>query len=255
VFCHDCSTSKAKLIALAVSLGLAAALPAAPAAAAGLLDFLFGGLKQLAPQLPFPAPPQALPRAEPQATRQSESVQGGSGGPSSGYCVRLCDGRYFPVEGHRNASAVDQCRSSCPATATKVFSGSGIDHAVASDGTRYSDLPNAFVYRKQYVASCTCNGRTNYGLAYMPATDDPTLRPGDVIATNSGFAVYSGRGQNQQAFTPIESAGVSRSLRAQLADVKIAPRPDATPASETTGQGAQATPARGNPRQISATER
>jgi hypothetical protein len=71
------------------------------------------------------------------------------------------------------------------------------------------------------------------GLASTPAADDPTLRPGDVVATNSGFTVYNGRERNQSAaFTPIESARVSAGMRNQLADVKIAPRPpslDAAP--------------------------
>jgi hypothetical protein len=149
--------------------------------------------------------------------------------------VRLCDGRYFPVQARRNMSTVEQCNTFCPASKTKVFAGGGIEHAVAGDGRRYVDLPNAFLYRERLVPGCTCNGRTPTGLANLPVEDDPTLRPGDVVATNSGFTVYNGHDPHREAaFTPIGSANVSKSLRNQLADVKITPRPpsaDATPVS------------------------
>jgi hypothetical protein len=249
-------------LVVVTGIALVLTLQPTPAAAAGLLDFLFGGFRRMIPEPPATRPPPSMPNAPSDSSRQQESVRNGGGGAYSGYCVRLCDGRYFPVQGHRNAPAAEQCHAACPATATKVFSGSGIDHAVASDGARYADLPNAFVYRQRIVPSCSCNGRTDYGLAHVPAAEDPTLRPGDIVATNSGFTVYSGRSGNQQAFTPIDSANVSRSLRAQLADVKIAPRNQGTavpgasgPGSQTTGQAARPAASTPNDRQLSAKER
>ena len=53
--------------------------------------------------------------------------------------------------------------------------------------TRYAALPNAFVYRERLVGDCSCNGRTSYGLANLDAARDPTLRPGDIIATKDGL--------------------------------------------------------------------
>jgi hypothetical protein len=234
-------------------VALTLAFAPAPAAAAGLLDFLFGGFRALAPQPPARvSPPSETPRHQ-------ESLRNGGSGPSSGYCVRLCDGRYFPVHSQHNLSATDQCSAECPATATKVFSGSGIDNAVASDGSRYSNLPNAFVYRKHIIPSCSCNGRTNYGLTHMPVTTDPTLRPGDIVATNSGLSIYNSRGPNQQpSFTPIDSASVSKGLRAQFADVKVTPRADAGAASDMTGQaaaGAGTSPRGGGRGEVTASER
>jgi hypothetical protein len=56
--------------------------------------------------------------------------------------------------------------------------------------------------------------------------EDPTLRPGDIVATDSGLTVYNGRDpQRHSAFTPIDAARVSRSVRNRLADVKVTPRP------------------------------
>ncbi len=47
----------------------------------------------------------------------------------------------------------------CPAATTKVLFGSSIESASSSTGERYSDLENAFAYRKALKADCTCNGR------------------------------------------------------------------------------------------------
>ena len=85
--------------------------------------------------------------------------------------MRLCDGRYFPIQRTAGANAAQLCSSFCPAAETKVFSGGGIDHAVASDGTPLRELRNAFAYRERTVENCTCNGRDPYGLVTLSATE------------------------------------------------------------------------------------
>jgi hypothetical protein len=46
-----------------------------------------------------------------------------------------------------------------------------------------------------------------------PVADDPTLRPGDIVATNAGLMAYDG-GPNGSTFTPISTyAGLSADLR------------------------------------------
>ena len=87
----------------------------------------------------------------------------------------------------RADAAAQACHAFCPAAETRLYSGSSIDHAAASDGSRYADLPNAFAYRKQLVAGCTCNGRDPFGLAQIDPKADPTLKAGDVVATNKGL--------------------------------------------------------------------
>ena len=99
------------------------------------------------------------------------------------YCVRLCDGRYFPIQRHTNATPMQLCNAFCPAAKTQVFNGCQIDHAFAANGARYADLENAFVYREKIVPSCTCNGKDSFGLARIDVASDPTLRPGDIVAT------------------------------------------------------------------------
>ena len=109
---------------------------------------------------------------------------------SAAYCVRTCDGRYFPAPSVGDAHSKAQgCKNLCPAGETKVFSGSSIDNASSKDGRSYSALPNAFRYRKEIVAGCTCNGKDPVGLASIKPDDDKTLRRGDLIARETGLEV------------------------------------------------------------------
>ena len=163
-------------------LGLATALMIAShintASAQGFFD-LFGGSRQAAPQ---PALSYAAPETA-QAPRASTPQRSASTGQGASYCVRLCDGRHFPVQHSAGASPAQLCNSLCPAAETKVFSGSEIGRSVARDGTRYSSLQNAFAYRTRIVEACTCNGKDSFGTAVINANTDPTLRKGDIIAT------------------------------------------------------------------------
>jgi hypothetical protein len=195
-------TLERSLIAVAVvSLGLA--LPMASASAGSIFDFLFGGGSRSAPAIPIP-----LPSVSPLGDPSGNMLDGGRGnGPSASYCVRLCDGHPFPVQ-NASSSSAQACASLCPAAQTKVFTGGSIDSAVSSDGKRYSALPTAFVYRKQLVDNCTCNGKSAGGLAHIDFRSDPTLRPGDMIATNQGLMSYRG-GDGRSDFTPVQDRKLS----------------------------------------------
>ena len=92
----------------------------------------------------------------------------------------------------------------CPAAQTKLFTGGSIDHAVSSDGKRYAALPAAFVYRKQLVSGCTCNGKSSGGLVHGDAQSDPSLRPGDIVVTNEGLMNYRGNNGRGSDFSPVQ---------------------------------------------------
>jgi hypothetical protein len=159
------------------------------------------------------------------------------------YCVRLCDGRYFPIQHHSGVNLAHTCSSFCPASATKIYNGNGINHAVAPDGKRYTELATAFAYRERIIPGCTCNGRDAFGLVTTPIADDPTLRPGDIVATNTGLMPYSS-GPNGSTFTPISTyAGLSAELRRQLAETKIEPAVE-EPARPPPVRQVEAMPAR-----------
>jgi hypothetical protein len=213
--------------------GIAAVVPATPASAQNLFDFLFGSPRRQGPPPSANSYTDPFPSFNPFGNRgdQDRRTAPPSGGATA-FCVRLCDGRYFPIQRVKGASAAQMCNSFCPASATKVFSGGPIDHSVASDGSRYNALPNAFAYRERKVDDCTCNGRDPYGLVAMDVNEDPTLRAGDIVATDEGFVVFNAAANRRHAnFTPIGTyGGLSAEFRERLAQTRIVPR-NATPVS------------------------
>jgi Protein of unknown function (DUF2865) len=201
---------KTALVIAAVSAAMSATVPGL-AHAQGFFDFLFGGPQRPEPQPPSynypPPPPEGVGRIAP-APLPQEHITGGEGSTGHGvaFCVRLCDGQHFPMEKMANATPADTCRAICPHAATKVFFGSEIGGAVAQDGQQYTALPTAFVYRKQLVANCTCNGTDSLGLASFDVKTDPTLRPGDIVSTGDGLLSYTGKSGQGAAFAPLNPA-------------------------------------------------
>ncbi|NVN88023.1 MAG: DUF2865 domain-containing protein [Rhodopseudomonas sp.] len=178
----------------ATLLLIAGASPAANAQ--DFFSALFGGL--VAPQRAEAPPMVTLPYADERGVVErpavsSPPVRSVASGGSQAYCVRTCDGRYFPLSATGGQSKAGSCNSFCPASETKVVYGGGtIDNAVTKSGKRYSELPNAFKYRSEIVAGCTCNGKDQFGLAKVPLDDDPTVHKGDMIATQDGLMVARG---------------------------------------------------------------
>ena len=211
------------LLAAAVLAGAVMTVPDT-ALAENLFDFLFGGLKQQARQ----AAPQANFFTDPFGTQQSTpSPAPRVAGSGPAFCVRSCDGKYFPINARGNATPAQLCQAFCPASATKVYFGSNIDYATSANGERYASSENAFAYRKALRADCTCNGKDAGGLAPIDISLDGSLRPGDVLATTSGLVAYSGIrvGNDQTAeFTPVSSyPGLTAEVRARLGEMKVAP--------------------------------
>ena len=208
----------------AAALAGAVAFAPNPASAENLFDFLFGGAQKQQHQAPAQANFFADPFSQQPAPAPTHAVASAGSGPA--FCVRSCDGRYFPLA-RNNATPVQMCQAFCPASPTKVFFGSSIDNASSSTGERYADSENAYAYRKALRADCTCNGRDPAGLAPIDLTLDTSLRSGDVIATTDGLVAYSGvrLGTGQTAeFTPVASfPGLTAEVRARLGEMKVAP--------------------------------
>jgi hypothetical protein len=110
-------------------------------------------------------------------------------------CVRTCDGYYFPISYStvpgKFADDEQLCRRLCPASEVTLYShrnpGEDVARAVSTSGRSYSELPNAFSYRKQYNAACQCRApgqswaealRQSQGLG-----PDQTVERGDIVVT------------------------------------------------------------------------
>jgi hypothetical protein len=206
-----CAAPSASTALIAAALVIPALFPNS-ACAQGFFEALFGR-RWTAPYA------YADPNAQtPEAARPEP-------GGSVVFCVRLCDGRHFPMQRHAKVTAAQACSAFCPASRTRIYHGSSIEHAVGPDGKRYAELSSAFVYREQIVPDCTCNGKDPLGVVTTPLQEDATLHPGDIVATPTGLMAYSGGNQRQSSsFTPIESyAGVSEELRQRLTSTKVSP--------------------------------
>lgn len=163
----------------------------------------------------------------PFATEGNPYAPQGEARPRGGglaYCVRTCDGRYFPVSGSDGQSRAASCNSLCPASDTKVVYGSSIDHAAAENGKPYSELPNAFRYRNEIVAGCTCNGKDALGLASVKIENDPTLRKGDIVAGEGGLVV-AGRSADKRG-AALNFSPASDRIRARFERVPVVARED-----------------------------
>ncbi|MGE5368532.1 MAG: DUF2865 domain-containing protein [Chloroflexota bacterium] len=172
------------------------ALTPSPGAAQGLLEFLFGA----------PAPPPAAPRPRESVPTRRDRVQGElryarprdgnsfSSDPSvGGFCVRSCDGYYFPLIKSTRATRQQSCEMACPSAQMEIFDGSTIETARNRKGQRYSALPGAFAFRDKANGACACNDpRTSQAYFEQNVRSDPTLQSGDVIVETEGAFVYRG---------------------------------------------------------------
>jgi len=191
-----------------------------PPAAVRAQDFfstLFGGFNARPPAPPpitMPFYRYGRPRGEPRRVRVSRD-------DGQAFCVRTCDGRYFPITGSDNASKAASCNSFCPAAETKLVHGSNIDNAETDDGKPYSELPNAFRYRNEIVSGCTCNGKDQFGLAPVSIEKDPTLRKGDIVAGADGLVVAEPASGKRASlnFSPIP-----KSVRAKFRHLPVVAR-------------------------------
>jgi hypothetical protein len=160
------------------------------------------------PQVHFPPRMSVRPRRT-EPVGKTEPVESAE----AAYCVRTCDGRYFPAPALDNKSRAEGCRNLCPSSETRLFIGGSIDSASSKDGKPYSALANAFRYRKELVAGCTCNGKDTAGLASIKIEDDKTLRRGDLVAASDGLQVVqsvSDREARLTAASPSEQKALMR---------------------------------------------
>ena len=145
-----------RLAALGTAAALCASLVAPVAQAEDFLSALFGGFGARRPEIrvSLPFAREGNPLAPLNDARPRVAYSGGG----QTYCVRTCDGRHFPISAADGQSRAASCNSFCPASETKVVYGSNIDNAATETGKPYFHLPNAFRYRTEIVAGCTCNG-------------------------------------------------------------------------------------------------
>jgi hypothetical protein len=119
------------------------------------------------------------------------SAPAGASGTYKTLCVRTCDGFYFPVSystlPNKFAEDAQTCQRMCPAAEATLYShrstGEDITQAVSANGRLYTELPNAFAYRKQFNPSCGCKAAGQTWAEALKALDDQTVERGDIVVT------------------------------------------------------------------------
>jgi hypothetical protein len=243
----------ASLAATAICFAtLGATVPAH--AEGGLLGAIFNAIGRVIapPRNTLPdMPPFQLPDAPGAEVRPTE------GGPHVSFCVRTCDGRYFPVAKSGEGSPARTCQAMCPAAQTEIFAGNDIENAVSLRGTRYASLANAYVYRDKLVDGCTCNGKSPTGTANIDYLNDATLRPGDIVMTERGAVVFRGApglSHKLSDFVPVrESKRLSSATREQVGAMRVMPTRQASTRQVSSTRQARARAPQNRPEQRAAT--
>jgi hypothetical protein len=114
--------------------------------------------------------------------------------PSGTYktlCVRTCDGFYFPISYSTVPANFSQdaqaCQRLCPAADTVLYShrttGEDVNQAVSANGSLYTQMANAFAYRKAFNPSCSCKAAGQTWADALKQIDDQTIERGDIVVT------------------------------------------------------------------------
>jgi hypothetical protein len=160
---------------------------------------------------------------------------GGDGAPSGTYhtvCVRACDGYYFPISystvPSRFADDERACQRQCPASQAELYSfhnpGEDMDQAVSVSGQAYTALPNAFRYRKEVVAGCSCRAAgQSWADALKNADDATTLESGDIIVNDHNAKMLS------------QPPGKPAAISAAVKPAALTSMPTTPAATDTTG--------------------
>jgi hypothetical protein len=191
-----------------------AAAAAAPQQQRGFFEMLFGG-----PNATIP-PPAA-----------GDYPQVGAGGYRT-LCVRTCDGYYFPISNSttstRFAEDEQTCQRQCPATEVALYShraGEDVAQAVSNSGKFYKELPNAFRYRREFIAACSCRLPGQSWADALGQIKDSTVERGDIVVTEEKAKAMSQPAPAKPAATP-GAAPARRATQADPADTGAVPDAD-----------------------------
>jgi hypothetical protein len=165
--------------------------------------------------------------------------------PASGtyktLCVRTCDGFYFPISYSTVPASFAQdaqtCQRLCPAADTALYShrttGEDVNQAVSTtNGRLYTEMANAFAYRKTFNPSCSCKAAGQTWADALKQLDDQTIERGDIVVTEER-AKQLAQPQVDAQGKPIKPAAAPKPGTAQAQPVAATPANAA--AADTTG--------------------
>jgi len=165
-------------------------------------------------------------------------------------CVRTCDGYYFPISYSTvpGKFAEDEalCQRLCPATEVNLYShrnpGEDVNRAVSLSGRLYTELPNAFSYRKVFNPACSCRAPGQSWEEALRQGDDQTLERGDIVVTEERARQLSqprfdaqGKPVNLDP-NPVRQAPAAKTANSNAGGAPLAPAGAAETADEDPGK-------------------
>jgi hypothetical protein len=113
--------------------------------------------------------------------------------------VRTCDGYYFPISYSTTPASFPQdeqtCQRMCPAAEVALYShrnpGEDVSQALSTSGRSYTELPNAFAFRKAFNPSCSCRAPGQTWSQALKHLDDDTIEQGDIVVTEEQSKLLS----------------------------------------------------------------
>ncbi len=176
--------------------------------------------------------PAAAPRQQPARSSRQAAAIASSDGSSQAYCVRSCDGYFFPIgsaaRGEGRQAQAAACDAMCPGATMRLFSSrnGSIETARTDGGQLYTGTATAFRYRTQLVNACSCQGDVTRGLARVALSQDHTLRTGDVVVMEKGVRVFRDGGRfpyQPRDFVTAQAYGrLSPDLRRRVREIEEA---------------------------------
>jgi hypothetical protein len=168
-----------------------------------------------------------------------DSAPASASGTYKTLCVRTCDGFYFPVSystlPNKFADDAQTCQRLCPAAEVALYShrssGEDVTQAVSANGRLYTEMANAFAYRKQFNPSCSCKAAGQTWAEALKQLDDQTVERGDIVVTEERSKQLSQPQVDAQG-KPLKPAAPAR--------------PGTAPAQPVTATPASAAPATAN---------
>ena len=161
---------------------------------------------------------------------------GPMGGTFRTICVRSCDGFYYPISfatsPDRFRDDEQTCQRMCPASEVSLYTyhnpGEEVQQAVSLNGRLYTELPNAFSYRKALNPACSCRKPgESWAEALKVNGRDDTVIPGDVVVTE----------QNAKRLSQPRVGADGKPIRPDPRAKTAAPAPIApAPATETPAE-------------------
>lgn len=160
---------------------------------------------------------------------------GASFGSGTEFCVRTCDGYFFPLIKSAQQTKQASCEYACPSAPVAYYHGASIESARNLKGEKYTALPTAFKFREKVSQGCTCHPpEESQENSLKIVSNDPTAHSGDIVVGQKGALVYQGK----QAIPIDRSRQLSATQRQNIQKMTAGPLPAST--VQSTTQDAQA---------------